>query len=163
MKVIENLPAYDENKLKTLEQNARRLILAGTEKQKADANLLLAAIESERQRRAKQATDRDPDAFDEIWAIIQRKIKPGDNLLNWSVDSAYTGRSFNILTVGRTWITVDGANMTMPREVSKRDFAKIYRIWHEYCSGTFQRTEITTLSQNSTCILSILRKAFPQS
>jgi hypothetical protein len=163
MKVIENLPAYDESKLKALEQNAQRLTIAGTEKQKADANLLLAGIEYERQRRAKAATAGLPDPFDEIWSTIQCKIKPGENVLNWSIDSTYTGRSFNILTVGHTWITVDGANMTMPRDVSKGDFAKIYRIWPDYCSGTFQRTEITTLSQNSTYILAILRKVFPPS
>jgi hypothetical protein len=162
MKVIENLPAYDETKLQALEQNAYKLLSAGTEKQKADASLLLDGIKSERQRRAEEAIDGTQNAFDEIWATIQRKIKPGENVLNWSIDSAYTGKSFTIMAVGHTWITVDGRNMTVSRDISKGDFAKIHRIWQDYCSGTFPRAEITTLSQNSTYILSILRKVFPQ-
>jgi hypothetical protein len=51
MGVIDKLPGYDESALARVEENCRRLIGSGTDRQKAEAEMVMLAIADERRRR----------------------------------------------------------------------------------------------------------------
>jgi hypothetical protein len=46
----------------------------------------------------------------------------------------------------------------MDRTIFKGDFAKVYRVWNDYCAGHYSRADLGKLSQNTTYILSIFRR-----
>ena len=97
--------------------------------------------------------------FEEVWLSIVSKLQPGEEIKNWGSARGYTGGMFKIEQVHNSWIGVFGGEMTEPRNVSKGDFAKVYAVWDQYVVGNFPRAKMTNLSQNTTYILSILRRA----
>ena len=98
----------------------------------------------------------DP-SFEAIWNQIIERLRPGKVIRNWGVARGYTGGTFQIDNVSGSAVTVSGGSMKMPRAISKGDFAKVYAVWPEYRAGRYPRAEMTTLSQNTTYILSVLR------
>jgi hypothetical protein len=56
--MIDKIPAFDDKKLSAIEENANRLLKVGNDKQRANAENVLAAIVAERQRRKDAAADR---------------------------------------------------------------------------------------------------------
>lgn len=96
--------------------------------------------------------------FEAVWLAIVSKLQPGDEIKNWGSARGYTGGTFKIEQVHNSWIGVFGGDMTEPRDVSKGDFAKICAVWEEYIAGNYPRAKMTNLSQNTTYILSILRR-----
>jgi hypothetical protein len=95
--------------------------------------------------------------FETTWTEIARRLQPGAVIRNWGSARGYTGGTFNIDNVDRSSITVSGGDMKMPRCVSKGDFEKVYRVWGAYCAGNIPRSKMTSLSQNTTYILGVLR------
>jgi hypothetical protein len=56
--MIDKIPTFGGKKLSAIEENANRLLKVGNDKQRANAESVLAAIVAERQRRKDAATDR---------------------------------------------------------------------------------------------------------
>ena len=56
--MIDKIPTFDDKKLLAIEENATRLLKVGNDKQRANAESVLAAIVAERQRRKGDAVDR---------------------------------------------------------------------------------------------------------
>ena len=49
--------------------------------------------------------------------------------------------------------------MQMERRISKGEFTKLYAVWASYLAGDYPRSRMLSLSQNTTYILSVMRKA----
>jgi hypothetical protein len=96
--------------------------------------------------------------FEAVWLAIVSKLQSGDEIKNWGSARGYTGGTFKIEQVHNSLIGVFGGEMTEARNVSKGDFAKVYAVWDQYLAGNFPRAKMTILSQNTTYILSILRR-----
>lgn len=162
MGIIENLPSYDELKLIAIEKNAERALRVGDSKQKKQAEEVLAAIESERIRRqGDDYVDSDSAAdaeFEAVWLRIKQRLNPPITIQNWGIDQQFTGGSFQLEVVADTWLRVNGTSMSKHRDISKGDFAKVYRVWQDYCSGNYSRADLGKLSQNTTYILSIFKR-----
>lgn len=94
--------------------------------------------------------------FDTIWSRISQEVRPGTTVRNWSVVRGYTGGTFQVDDVDRTSVTVSGGNMQMHRRVSKGDFEKVYSISSQYLAGSYPRSKMIDLSQNTTYIVSTL-------
>ncbi len=96
--------------------------------------------------------------FEDVWLSMVTKLQAGDEVKNWGSARGYTGGTFKIEGVYNHAIGVFGGDMTMPRNIPKSDFAKLYVVWDQYIAGNYPRAKMTNLSQNTTYILSILRK-----
>ncbi len=97
-------------------------------------------------------------SFEDIWNSILSTIREGDIVLNWGEVRGYTGRTFEVNLVHRSWIGVRGGKMTVPRNISRAEFQKIHAIWDDYVAGNYHRAKMGALSQNTSCILSILHR-----
>jgi hypothetical protein len=174
MGVIDKLPTFDDGKLDAIERNARRLMSSGTDAQRAEAESVVEAIAAERERRlaevlSGEARGNEPDGglsttgagqhgFPTIWMKIVQQLNSGDTIRNWGKDRGYTGGTFRIEDVGNSAITITGGSTSHSRRISKTDFENVYAVWGEYCAGNYPRGKMTDLSQNTTYILSILRR-----
>lgn len=94
-----------------------------------------------------------------MWANIVQHLHPGTVVRNWGAARGYTGGSFEIRDVEQTSITVFGGKMQMERRISKGEFTKLYAVWASYLAGDYPRSRMLSLSQNTTYILSVMRKA----
>jgi hypothetical protein len=94
--------------------------------------------------------------FDAVWTQIADELRPGTAVQNWGVARGFAGRTFEVMDVERTVITIFGGDMQMPRRLSKDDFARVYAVWDAYIGGRYPRSKMTDLSQNTTYIVSIL-------
>ncbi len=97
-------------------------------------------------------------SFEAVWITIIQKLQPGEMIRNWGHARGYTGGTFRIDHVGNSSITATGGKMSQPRTISKGDFQNVYAVWSDYCAGDYPRAEMVKLSQNTTYILSILRR-----
>jgi hypothetical protein len=97
-------------------------------------------------------------ASEEVWIKITGQLCPGLIVRNWGLARGYIGGSFEILDIEQTAITVAGGSMQMPRRISKGDFQKVNAVWDAYVQGNYPRSRLIGLSQNTTYILSILRR-----
>ena len=96
--------------------------------------------------------------FNAVWTQIAQGLRPGTVVQNWGAARGFTGGTFEVMNVERTAITVTGGDMQMPRRVSKGDFARVYAVWDAYIGGRYPRSKMRDLSQNTTYIVSILRR-----
>ena len=94
------------------------------------------------------------EKFEEWWASLPNRLPGGTLIRVWSERSGYTNQTFRFREIDR-----EGAVVVDPplRRVSKGDFAMVYRIWGDYCSGLIPRSKITENTVNSTYIISVLR------
>jgi hypothetical protein len=73
LKILDQIPSFDETKLTGIEQNAKRWMESGTDKQKADAESVLLAIGIERRRRKEGSAERRQQLDIEIAEKVRNK------------------------------------------------------------------------------------------
>ncbi len=66
MKLLDQIPTYDEAKLAALDQTAKRWFASGNATQKADAEIVRSAIEVERTRRRDEAAQRRAELAEKV-------------------------------------------------------------------------------------------------
>jgi hypothetical protein len=71
--MIDKISNFDDRKLSAIEENANRLLKTGNDKQRANAEIVLAAIVAERQRRKDDAADRRKQHVAEITDKVRDK------------------------------------------------------------------------------------------
>ena len=97
-----------------------------------------------------------PVDFDAIWSRIQRMLTPGIEIRNWSIAKSYTGGSFRIIATTAETVTVFGGRMRAERTIRKAEFGKLAAVWDRYRAGRLPRSDLGSLSQNTTYVLSLL-------
>ena len=96
-------------------------------------------------------------AFETFWAELRSTLQPNAEIRGWGAARGYTAMRFRVTDVERAAVTVASSTMSAPRRVSKGEFAKLYRLWDDYCAGRVSRAAVTAISQNSSYIFAILR------
>jgi len=94
--------------------------------------------------------------FEDTWADIQRRLPVRERIQNWSADKGYTGGRFRITDVEPSSITIEADGTSIPRQVAKSEFQKIFADWPAYQVGTARRSVPRDKSKNASYILSIL-------
>ena len=100
-----------------------------------------------------------PEDFDAIWSRIQRMLTPGIAIRNWSIAKSCTGGSFRIIAMTTETVTVFGGRMRAERTIPKAEFGKLAAVWDRYRAGRLPRSDLGSLSQNTTYVLSLLHAA----
>jgi len=94
--------------------------------------------------------------FEDLWADIQRRLPVRERIQNWSADKGYTGGRFRITDVEPSSVTIEADGTSIPRQVAKSEFRKIFADWPGYQAGTARRNVPRDKSKNTAYILSIL-------
>jgi hypothetical protein len=94
--------------------------------------------------------------FEDTWADIQRRLPVRERIQNWSADKGYTGGRFRITDVEPSSVTIEADGTSVPRQVAKSEFQKIFADWPAYRVGTIRRSALRDKYKNTTYILSIL-------
>ena len=94
--------------------------------------------------------------FESTWADLQRRLPVRERIQNWSADKGYTGERFQIKDVEPSSITIEADGTSVPRQVAKSEFQKIFADWPAYRMGTARQNVPRDKSKNTTYILSIL-------
>ena len=94
--------------------------------------------------------------FEDTWADIQRRLPVRESIQNWSADKGYTRGRFRITDVEPSSITIEADGTSVPRQVAKSEFQKIFADWPAYRAGPARRSVLRDKSKNTTYILSIL-------
>ena len=94
--------------------------------------------------------------FEDLWADIQRRLPVRERIQNWSADKGYTGERFQIKDVEPSSVTIEADGTSIPRQVAKSEFRKIFADWPAYRVGTIRRSALRDKSKNTTYILSLL-------
>lgn len=96
--------------------------------------------------------------FDAVWNDVQSRLVAGTTIRVWSYANDYgLNKTFRVEEIEPGAITVSSSGTTLPRRVSRGDFAKVHSRWADYCVGRFPRHLLRDLSQNSTYIIGIFR------
>ena len=95
--------------------------------------------------------------FERVWENLSQQLRPRMSVRNWGAAHGYTGGTFEIKDVERTAVTVTGGDMQVSRRISKGEFEKVRAIWDAYAAGNYPRSKLTSLSQNTTYIISIFQ------
>ncbi|HEV2334561.1 MAG TPA: hypothetical protein VGS13_03610 [Stellaceae bacterium] len=70
--------------------------------------------------------------FEEAWADIRQRLRPGTLVRNWSANKGYTGGEFRINEVDGAAVIVRSGQMGDERRVSKGDFQRLFAFWDAY-------------------------------
>ncbi len=95
--------------------------------------------------------------FKNIWNYLQRKLKPGTKIPNWSAYRGYLGDSMTITKVGETSIEIDAPKAKNLQHVSKEDFVKVWSVWKDYKTQKVKRYELRNMTRFSKYVISILK------
>lgn len=97
--------------------------------------------------------------FDSVWSRIQKNLKPGTSIKNWTMLKGYLGDTMKIMGVRGGYIEVDAPNANTTQHISKEEFEKVWDIWPDYKGGKFPRYQIRDMTRFSKYIISILHWA----
>ncbi|MBA4421302.1 MAG: hypothetical protein C0391_09155 [Anaerolinea sp.] len=90
------------------------------------------------------------------WDTLQKKLKPGINIRNWTILKGYLGDSFQLSHVDQNEIVIQSPKAKSLQRISRDEFEKIAEIWPAYKAGCVQRQQIREMTFHSKYILSIL-------
>lgn len=95
-------------------------------------------------------------SFGELWQTLQRKLKPGDAVANWTAQKGYLGDSFTVLTVADNHVAVESPGAQNTQRIPRRDFEAVYVLWQGYQDGKVPRYALRDLTRFSKYIISIV-------
>ena len=95
--------------------------------------------------------------FIDTWNYIQKNLKNGTTINNWTKDKQYLGDQFTIYNVASTQVAIDTPGATNIQYVPQNDFEDVYNIWQQYVSSTHRRYQIRDNTHFSKYIISILK------
>ena len=95
--------------------------------------------------------------FAATWNAIQRQLRPGATVPNWTAAHGLLGDAFTITAVRPGHVEVDTPGAANIQTVSIGDFETVYNVWIPYCRGQVGRAEIVRTTRASKYAISILR------
>jgi len=94
--------------------------------------------------------------FENVWRELQRRLRPGTEVRNWTVLKGYLGDTMTVVAVRAETIEVDAPRAKNLVVVPKAHFKALWEIWALYTDGQVPRQEITEMTFYSKYIISIL-------
>lgn len=94
--------------------------------------------------------------FQDVWKQLQKHLRSGMVIRNWTVLKDYFGEDFKITLVDQDAIQVDAPGANNIQIVPKGDFEAVWEIWTEYLYNDFSRQEMRDMTRFSKYIISIL-------
>ncbi|MBN1370422.1 MAG: hypothetical protein JW987_00565 [Anaerolineaceae bacterium] len=95
-------------------------------------------------------------SFDETWGELQKRLKPGEFIPNWTAHKGYKGDAMKIAQVHQDEVVVDSPTAKTLQHVSRQEFETIWPLWPDYKALRVQRQEIRDLTRSSRYIINIL-------
>lgn len=94
--------------------------------------------------------------FENVWSFLQRKLKSGAVVQNWTADKGYLGDDMTVINVSRNSVTVKAPKAQNLQNVPKEDFGKVWKVWAGYKNQNIRRYELRDMTRFSKYIISIL-------
>ena len=95
-------------------------------------------------------------SFDAVWSFLQKRLKTGTILNNWSTYQGYLKGTVTVTGIHSDNIEVDPPDAKNVQAVPKADFEKVWNIWVDYKKQAVKRHELKPITRYSTYIVSIL-------
>jgi hypothetical protein len=95
--------------------------------------------------------------FENLWNFLQRKLKPGIEIPNWTAYGGYLGDSMTITDIHHNSIEVKAPKARNVQHVPKKDFENVWRIWSDYKIQKVKRYELRDMTRFSKYVISILK------
>ena len=94
--------------------------------------------------------------FEKVWSFLERKLKPGTVVQNWTVFGNFKPNDMTIVKVSRNSIVVDAPDAQNLQNIPKEDFSRVWKVWTGYKNQNIRRYEIRDMTRFSKYIISIL-------
>jgi len=95
--------------------------------------------------------------FESIWNLVQRKLKPGTEIPNWTAYRGYLGDKMTVIGVQENSIEVETPKARNVLHVTKGDFEKVWAVWSDYKIQKVKRYELRNMTRFSKYVISILK------
>jgi len=69
-------------------------------------------------------------AFIDTWNALQKQLKPGTVINNWTAHRGFLGDSFTIRSVTQKYIDVDTPGTQTIQRIPQYDFQIVYNLWN---------------------------------
>lgn len=97
------------------------------------------------------------DLFEELWGYLQRNLKPGTEIKNWTADKGYLVDTMTIESVTDRAINVGAPNASYVQSVPKEHFEIVFKVWEGYKAKVVKRHHIRDMTRFSKYIISIMK------
>ena len=95
--------------------------------------------------------------FEYTWSFLQKILKPGTEILNWTAYGGYLGDCMTITNISQNTIEVKTPKAKNLQHVPKEDFEKIWVVWLDYKIQKVKRYELRDMTRFSKYVISILK------
>lgn len=95
-------------------------------------------------------------SFEPVWQAIQKNLKPGTEVRNWTILKGYWGGRIPVVDLEKNAIIVQATRTGNELRVPRSEFEKMWKIWTDYKGGKVTRQEIGALMFVSKYVISIL-------
>ena len=95
--------------------------------------------------------------FESIWNLLQRKLKSGTEISNWTAYRGFLGDTMKIIDIKENSIEVETPKAENIQHVPKEDFEKVWDVWRDYKIQKIKRYELRDMTRFSKYIISILK------
>jgi len=95
--------------------------------------------------------------FDNIWDVLQRRLKPGTEIQNWTAYRGYLDDSMTINDIQENSIEVETPKAKNIQHVPKEDFKNVWSVWSDYKIQKVKRYELRDMTRFSKYVISILK------
>jgi hypothetical protein len=96
------------------------------------------------------------NSFDTVWSYLQRNLKVGTVIKNWTAFQGYLGDTMKVVGVRQNHIEVKAPKANHLQDVPKEDFEKVWEVWAKYKIQKVRRYELRDMTRFSKYIISIL-------
>jgi len=95
-------------------------------------------------------------SFETFWEYLQKNLKAGTVIKNWTVDKGYLNDAMIIKALTTSAIYVETPNAKYVQSVPKEDFERVFEVWEDYKVKNFKRSEVRDITRYSKYIISII-------
>jgi hypothetical protein len=96
-------------------------------------------------------------SFDAFWEYLQKNLKPGTEIRNWTVDKGYLGDVMTIKIVTGPFIEVEVSSAKNIQRVPREHFEIVFAVWKDYVAKIRKRSDVRDMTRFSKYIISIIR------
>jgi hypothetical protein len=97
------------------------------------------------------------ESFEAVWEYLQKNLKVGTEIRNWTADKGFLDDSMTIKSVTNLAIDVETPNAKYVQSVPRENFETVFKVWEEYKAKSIRRHDIRDMTRFSKYILSILK------
>lgn len=103
------------------------------------------------------ATSASAEAFHTFWRRLQRNIRPGVSIPNWTAHGGFLGDAFKVTKCEPRYVEIESPMAQNIQHVAQREFEKVFWVWDDYVMGKLPRHQLRTTTWKSKYVISIIR------